>query len=172
MIEGGRANAHHMLAVPSQATNSSPTGQVLSQIPLQEVREDDASPATTFRTGNHQKGFAVERALSGDDGPAVRWADLDDRESCHRSDLHYDGTDEEQLLLVGKLLGISSTQRSMQLKEVLKEFWEAERREQEEEQQVRRTKKRERELRNLQSSVNYHRSLVLVDSVREVVVSK
>lgn len=51
--------------------------------------------------------------------------------------------------MVGNLLGISSKNRSLQLKEVLTEFLAAERREQDEEQKMRINRKRERELRNM-----------------------
>lgn len=68
---------------------------------------------------------------------------------------------DEKLMLVGALLRISSSTRSLQLKGILKGFWEAEHRNKEEEQQLQRNRKKERELRHLQSSVNYDRRMVV-----------
>lgn len=51
------------------------------------------------------------------------------------------------------------------MKEILKGFWEVERREKEDEQQLRHNRKRERELRNLQSFVNYNRSPMMAGTV-------
>lgn len=113
----------------------------------------------------------VQGESSGRDGRAVRWAVLTDSDNNQKLPTLYDGSDEENLLLVGNLLGISSKQQSLQLKDILKKFWEAKRREQDEEQKVRRNRKRERELRNLQSSVNYNSSLLVVGIAREVVAN-
>lgn len=79
----------------------------------------------------------------------TNWADESEQIDRLSSALRYEIFDEEKLLLVGAILGISSPSRTLQLKEILIDFWEADQRDKEEEQHQRRTRKRERELRNL-----------------------
>lgn len=51
--------------------------------------------------------------------------------------------DEEKLLLLGALLGISSSSRTLQLKEIMLQFWEVDQWEMVEQHRLRRHRKRE-----------------------------
>lgn len=58
----------------------------------------------------------------------LSWADASDRDDCLPLSVRTVGLDDEKMFMVGALLGISSPSRSIQLKEILKDFWEAVRR--------------------------------------------
>lgn len=94
---------------------------------------------------------------------AVSWADTIESEGLALT-VRSKQFDEEKMLLVGAILGISSPRRTTQLRDILQNFWESGQKESEEDIRVRRNRKRERELRNLHSSVNYDRSLAVVKS--------
>lgn len=77
----------------------------------------------------------------------ISWADAVDAE-CLALTVRSKSFDEEKLLLVCAILWISSPRRTLHLKEILTQFWEAEQREMEE-QRLKRHRKIDRELRNL-----------------------
>lgn len=62
--------------------------------------------------------------------------------------------DDDKMLLIGALLVISSQNITSQLKQI----WEEEKRDKEEELSVKKNRKRDQELRKLQFSITYDRS--------------
>lgn len=82
-------------------------------------------------------------------GP-LSWADAaegDDRVEASNSmalTVRLQEFDDEKIMLVGALLGISFPHQTLQLKEILQVFWEAEKREKEEQLTKRNRKKGER----------------------------
>lgn len=101
-----------------------------------------------------------EVALDGFVGPG-RWANVLEVEGCLPLAVQCEMVDEEKLLIIRSLLGITSLRRSVKLQVILKDFYESEWRDKEEDHRLRRSRKWERELRNLQSSVNYDCTMVL-----------